>query len=41
MLSDDITDVLDLTFTAETDFFGRKEVIELVPGEKSYISSIS
>jgi hypothetical protein len=28
----DITDVLDLTFTAETDFFGRKELVELVPG---------
>jgi E3 ubiquitin-protein ligase HUWE1 len=24
--------VLDLTFTAETDFFGRKELVELVPG---------
>ncbi len=34
MLSNDITDVLDLTFTAETDFFGRKETVELVPGGK-------
>ncbi len=32
MLENDITDVLDLTFTAESDFFGRKEVLELVPG---------
>jgi E3 ubiquitin-protein ligase HUWE1 len=32
MLHNDITDVLDLTFTAETDFFGRKELVELVPG---------
>lgn len=32
MLDNDITDVLDLNFTAETDFFGRKEVVELVPG---------
>jgi len=31
----DITDVLaDLTFTAESDFFGRKEQRELVPGGK-------
>jgi len=34
MLQNDITDVLELTFTAESDFFGRKEVIELVPGGK-------
>ena len=34
MLDNDIDDVLDLTFTAETDFFGRKEVVELVPGGK-------
>lgn len=33
MLENDITDVLDLTFTAESDFFGRKELVELVPGE--------
>ena len=33
MLSNDITDVLDLTFSAENDFFGRKEIVELVPGE--------
>ncbi len=32
MLEHDITDVLELTFTAETDFFGRKETLELVPG---------
>jgi E3 ubiquitin-protein ligase HUWE1 len=31
-IQNDITDILDLTFTAETDFFGRKEVVELVPG---------
>lgn len=34
MLSNDITDVLDLTFSAENDFFGRKEIVELVPGGK-------
>ncbi|GAX74557.1 hypothetical protein CEUSTIGMA_g2006.t1, partial [Chlamydomonas eustigma] len=34
MLSNDITEVLDLTFTAESDFFGRKELVELVPGGK-------
>lgn len=32
MLENDITDVLDLTFTAESDFFGKTEVVELVPG---------
>lgn len=33
MLENDITDVLsDLTFTAESDFFGRKELQELIPG---------
>lgn len=32
MLENDITDVLDLTFTAEVDYFGRKELIELKPG---------
>lgn len=26
MLENDITDVLDLTFTAESDFFGKTEV---------------
>ena len=35
MLENDITDVFtDYTFTAETDYFGRKEVVELVPGGK-------
>jgi hypothetical protein len=32
MLENDITDVLDLTFTAESDFFGKTEVVELVAG---------
>lgn len=32
MLENDITDVLDLTFTAETDYFGLTAVVELVPG---------
>lgn len=32
MLENDITDVLELTFTAETDFFGKKDIVELVPG---------
>jgi len=35
MLANDITDVLDLTFTAESDFFGKTEVVELVPGGKN------
>eukprot|EP00798_Chlamydomonas_sp_ICE-L_P016844 gene16844-23124_t len=34
MLENDITDVLDLNFTAELDFFGRKEIVDLVPGGK-------
>jgi len=32
MLENDITDVLDLTFTEEVDYFGRVEVKELKPG---------
>ena len=32
MLLNDITDVLDLTFTEETDYFGKKELVELKPG---------
>ena len=32
MLEHDIADVLDLTFTEELDFFGRKELVELKPG---------
>ena len=32
MLQNDITDVLDLTFTEETDYFGKKELVELKPG---------
>jgi len=32
MLENDITDVFDLNFTAEQDFFGRTEVVELKPG---------
>ena len=35
MLGNDITDVLDLTFTAESDFFGKTEVVELVTGGKN------
>ena len=31
MLENDIADVLDLTFTEETDYFGRKELVELKP----------
>jgi E3 ubiquitin-protein ligase HUWE1 len=34
MLENDITDVLDLTFAEETDYFGRKSVVELKPGGK-------
>ncbi|KAK9830284.1 hypothetical protein WJX72_010812 [[Myrmecia] bisecta] len=32
MLENDITDVLDLTFTEEADYFGKKELVELKPG---------
>ena len=32
MLEHDISDVLDLTFTEEVDYFGRKELVELKPG---------
>ena len=32
MLENDITDVFDLNFTAEKDYFGRTEVVELFPG---------
>ena len=31
MLENDIADVLDLTFTEETDYFGRKQLVELKP----------
>lgn len=31
MLENDITDVLDLTFTEETDYFGKKEIVNLIP----------
>ena len=29
MLENEIANVLDLTFTEETDYFGRKELVEL------------
>lgn len=32
MLDNDITDVLDLTFTEEVDYFGKVELVELKPG---------
>lgn len=31
MLENDITDVLDLTFSEESDYFGKKELIDLKP----------
>ena len=34
MLENNITDVLDLTFTEESDYFGKKELVELKPGGK-------
>lgn len=34
MLENDITDVLELTFAEETDYFGRKSTVELRPGGK-------
>lgn len=35
MLENDITDVLDLVFAEETDYFGRKSTVELCPGGAS------
>ena len=35
MLENDVDGVLDLTFTEEVDFFGRRETVELVPGGAS------
>lgn len=32
MLENDITDVLEMNFTAELDYFGKKQVVELRPG---------
>lgn len=32
MLSNDITDVVELVFAEEADYFGRKSLIELIPG---------
>ena len=40
MLENNITDVLDLTFTEESDYFGKKELVELKPGGKD-IRSVS
>jgi hypothetical protein len=34
-LENDITDVLDLVFAEETDYFGKKTVVELAPGGSS------
>jgi E3 ubiquitin-protein ligase HUWE1 len=34
ILENDITDVLDFNFTEETDYFGKKETVELKPGGK-------
>ncbi|KAG2231174.1 hypothetical protein INT48_002955 [Thamnidium elegans] len=31
MLENDITDIIDLTFSLETDFFGNKETVDLKP----------
>lgn len=35
MLHNDITDVLDLVFAEESDYFGARSMIELVPGGAS------
>lgn len=32
--NDNIEEFVELSFTAETDFFGRNEVVELIPGGK-------
>lgn len=32
ILENDITDVIDEKFCAETDFFGRKDIVDLKPG---------
>ena len=32
MLENDITDVLDLTFTEEVDFFGKTQLVDLKAG---------
>ena len=40
MLENNITDVLDLTFTEESDYFGKKELVELKPGGKDIRSAI-
>lgn len=34
-MENDITDVLDLVFAEETDYFGKKTVVELAPGGSS------
>ncbi len=39
MLENNITDVLDLTFTEESDYFGKKELVELKPGGKDIRSA--
>ena len=40
MLENNITDVLDLTFTEESDYFGKKEVVEVKPGGKDIRSAM-
>jgi len=40
MLENNITDVLDLTFTEESDYFGKKELVELKPGGKDIRSAL-
>ncbi|RCI05196.1 hypothetical protein CU098_002474, partial [Rhizopus stolonifer] len=35
MLENDITDVIDLTFSIETDFFGTKETVDLKPNGRN------
>jgi E3 ubiquitin-protein ligase HUWE1 len=34
MLENDITDILDMNFTEEVDYFGRMEIKDLKPGGK-------
>ncbi|KAK4518814.1 ribosomal RNA biogenesis protein rrp5 [Mucor velutinosus] len=35
MLENDITDIIDLTFSIETDFFGTKETVDLKPNGRN------
>ena len=40
MLENNITDVLDLNFTTESDYFGKKQQVDLKPGGKDIRSAV-